>query len=196
MLDFLKKISSIFPGRVFNQKTSVLDSLSHVKEESQEVQFARKFSFSGGRFLYCESSEQALNFLKKIVDENSIDRFWCPDTRLQIYLRSLSLASEEIPDKQYFNLIFCEHLIAKDGSVMLSSDQMGGRKLFELSGDFVILASSSQIVDTIDDALRRIKAFKSHRIPNNITTIRGNEPGAFHSESQKKNIYLLLIDDV
>jgi len=195
VLDFLKKISSIFPRKVPDQKTYIPHSLSRIKEESQEVHFARKFSFCGGRFLYCESSEQALNFLKEIIKENSIERFWCPDTRLQIYLRSLSTAFDKTPEKEYFNLIFCEYLIAKDGSVMLSSDQMGGWKLFELSSHFIILASSRQIVSTIDDALRRIKAFKGNRIPTNITTIRGNEPGVFYSESQKKNIYLLLTDD-
>lgn len=197
MLDFLKKIIHTLSSKVIHDKSFELRHREEsAEQENQEVRFARAFSLWGGRFLYCSSLKEALHFIKHIVCENQIAQFWCPEARLQNYLKSLSLLFKEVPEKGLFNLISCEYLIAKDGSVMLSSDQMFGRKLSELSNDFIVFASSNQIVDTVDDALHRIKAFKADCIPVDITTIRANNSSEFYWGSEKKNIYLLFTDYV
>ncbi|XOD69091.1 MAG: LUD domain-containing protein [Flavobacteriales bacterium AspAUS03] len=128
------------------------------------------------------------------MNEGKFSTFWCVDTQLQSYLKQLGLNFRNIPDTTAVNLMRCEYLIAKDGSIMLSSDQTDGRHLLEFSNTFIIVAISPQIVSDIDEALQKIKASKGYRIPRNITTIKGYDPAYFQSPSQIKDIYLLLSD--
>ena len=75
------------------------------------------------------------------------------------------------------------------------------KELKELPQNFVIFATTSQIVNNIGEGLRGIKKKHTGQIPTNITTIKNFEPkeGAkdFMSYgSSAKNLYLLLLEDL
>ena len=94
----------------------------------------------------------------------------------------------------------CEYLIASDGSLLISSNQIAEKKLAELPKDFVVFATTSQFVETISAGLQGIKAQNKKNIPSNITTIKHfkvEETTNFLSYgSSSKNLYLLLLEDL
>ena len=52
----------------------------------------------------------------------------------------------------------CESLIANDGSLLISSNQIAEKKLVELPENFIVFATTSQFVNTISEGLQGIKA--------------------------------------
>ena len=49
----------------------------------------------------------------------------------------------------------CEHLIADKGDILLSSNQLKSKKITEFSENFIIYASTSQIVKDTGQGLNR-----------------------------------------
>ena len=113
---------------------------------------------------------------------------------------SFDWQTTKIPNQGHFLFTTCEYLIASDGSLLISSNQIAEKKLKELPKDFIVFASTSQIVQTIGQGLHGIKAKNKKSIPSNITTIKhfkSDEDDNFMSYgSSAKNLYLLLLEDL
>src|SRR5690606_10971555 len=78
------------------------------------------------------------------------------------------------PNTTFF-LSTCESLVAINGSILLSSNQVKEKKLKELPSNFIIFATTSQFVESISEGLRIIKSQSSGYIPSNTTTIQNFE---------------------
>ena len=91
-------------------------------------------------------------------------------------------------------------MIADSGAILVSSNQIKEKKLLELPDNFIILASTSQIVHSISEGLNGIKEKNRKNIPSNITTIKNFEPQKekdfLSYGSSSKNLYLLLLEDL
>jgi L-lactate utilization protein LutC len=109
------------------------------------------------------------------------------------------LPTRKISESTYF-LTTCENLIANDGSLLISSKQIFEKRLPELPFNFIVFATTSQIVDNIGEGLRGIKSKNRQKIPTNITTIKhfksGDEKDFLSYGSSAKNLYLLLLEDL
>src|SRR5690606_33656764 len=98
-------------------------------------------------------------------------------------------------------LTSCENLIANDGSLLISSNQIFEKKLPELPLNLIVYATTSQITDNINEGIRAIKSNNKQRIPTNITTIKHfksttDEKDFLSYGSSTKNLYLLLLEDL
>lgn len=166
-----------------------------------DERFMLNFKNNGGKFLYCENDKEIQEAFDNILLEND----WyekptcCFDENLKAKFDKFNLEFTKSGNSAFF-LSTCEYLIANDGSILISSNQIKEKKLNELPVNFVILASTSQLVDTIGEGLRGIKFNNKERIPSNITTIKSFETqkeGDFMSYgSSTKNLYLLLREDL
>ena len=91
----------------------------------------------------------------------------------------------------------CENLIASDGSILISSNQINEKKLNEFPDNLIILSDTMKFKNTISEGLSEIKS-KSKKIPTNITTIKNfnviKEDKDFLSYgTSSKNLYLILL---
>ena len=95
----------------------------------------------------------------------------------------------------------CEHLVAHNGSILVCSNQIKEKKLDELPSNLIVFATTSQLVDSISEALKVIKERYQKNIPNNITTLKHfqateeNKDDFLSYGSASKNVYLLLLED-
>ncbi|EGV44634.1 lactate utilization protein B/C [Bizionia argentinensis JUB59] len=171
-----------------------------------DERFTINFKENGGKFLYCENLDEIYDSLNNIILENDWE-----DNEVLIYDEQLRLRFEnsglhvtrKSEDAAYF-LTTCENLIADDGSLLISSNQIAEKKLVEFPEHFVVFATTSQMIGSIGEGLRGIKNNNSKRIPTNITTIKnfktlddkdkGNDFMSYGSNS--KNLYLLLLEDL
>ena len=123
----------------------------------------------------------------------------CFDEKLKNKFKNFNLEFNKSADAEFY-LSTCEFLVANDGSILISSNQIKERKLHDLPANFIILSSTSQLIDTIGEGLRGIKFKNKRQIPSNITTIKNFETqkeGDFMSYgSSTKNLYLLLLEDL
>lgn len=168
-----------------------------------DEKFTIYFKKNGGKFLYCEDDHEVTQALTNIISENNWQNFlfFTMDERLPGKFRSNNIT---FTDKRADSDIFfttCEHLVAQDGSILVCSNQIREKKLSELPSNLIVLATTSQLVDSISEALKTIKDRYIGNIPNNITTLKHfestpeNKNDFLSYGSASKNVYLLLLED-
>jgi L-lactate utilization protein LutC len=164
--------------------------------------FTINFNKNGGKFLYCENMDEVHTFLDKIIEENNWDKKKALifNTHLKEKFKSLKSDTIQKSDASEFLFTTCEYLIANDGSLLISSNQIAEKKLVELPKNFIVFATTSQFVNTISEGLQGIKAKSKTKIPSNITTIKhfktNNSNNFLSYGSSTKNLYLLLLENL
>lgn len=172
------------------------------KELPVDELFTVNFNQNGGKFLYSESLEEAQEFLQKILEENNWEdkTALILNSKLKQKFKNFKWQTTKNINDGYFLFTTCEYLIANDGSLLISSNQIAEKKLKELPKNFIVFASTSQIVQTIGQGLQGIKVKNKKKIPSNITTIKhfkiDDETNFMSYGSSTKNLYLILLEDL
>jgi len=166
-----------------------------------DEKFTYNFNKNGGKFLYCITLDEIYESFESILKENKLSQndIYCLDNRLAAKFNSNKFNSKKV-DLNSFLLTTCESLIANDGSILFSSNQIKEMKLNELPSKFIVFATTSQLTENISEGMRKIKNQSKNLIPSNITTIRDfetdKEKDFMSYGSSTKNLYLLLLEDL
>ncbi len=168
-----------------------------------DEKFTIYFKKNGGKFIYCEDDLEISEALQNIISENDWQQhfFYTLDPRLES--RFVSEKIQFTANRKESDIFFttCEHLIAHNGSILVCSNQIKEKKLDELPSNLIVFATTSQLVDSISEALKVIKERYQKNIPNNITTLKHFQPTPENKNdflsygSASKNVYLLLLED-
>ena len=163
--------------------------------------FTFNFKKNGGKFIYCENLNEVKEQFENILEENDWfeSEVLCHEPKLFNLLEENKLNYTN-PTQPKFFFASCENLIADEGSVLFSSNQIRQKKPNELPDNIVILATTSQILESKSDGLRTIKKKYDKDYPTNITTIKYfekvQEEDFLTYGSCAKNLYLLLLEDL
>ena len=179
------------------------DKSSYIPSDDAPIdeKFKYMFNKNGGKFLYCLSMDEIFEAFQNILEENQISEkdVYCINQRLGSKFNSTKFNFKE-PKNNSFFLTTCESLIAKNGSILFSSNQIKEKKLSELPSKFIVFSTTSQLTDTISEGMRKIKNQSKNLIPSNITTIQDfeskKEKDFMSYGSSTKNLYLLLLEDL
>ncbi|MFA9290005.1 MAG: LUD domain-containing protein [Solirubrobacteraceae bacterium] len=195
------RIKNIFSP--FNKESSFIKNKldnNIVVPESQENIFITKFNSSGGKFIYCDNQDEISDTLHNIISENSLESIICFDNQLQNILSSNNISYHTsinpLKKENEFMFLNCENLIAFEGSIMVSSDQIKFFRVTELTRNLIIYSNCNQITTNLSSALRRIKSEKENNLPSNITTIKALKSNGFEDSTILKNIYLLMLGEI
>ena len=206
---FFKKIFGIEDKKVVPQKEEVIEDIPmenfSIKKEPElplEERFADNFTKSGGKFIFCENQEEVISTIVNIISENSWDEFLSFTDDINDLLQKVGVQHSDKTNKNSAFFTKCEALIAHDGSILISSNQLKGRKLQNLPYDFIILSEIGHIIENRSDALGSlIRRYDKDNIPSGITTVKGPKTvtGTDNildsgSINTSKNIYLLLVE--
>jgi len=168
-----------------------------------DEKFTIYFKKNGGKFIYCEDFTEVLNALQNIISENNWQSklFYTLDKRVNERFSTEKLAFTNNSNESDIFFTTCEHLVAHNGSILVCSNQIKERKLNELPANLIVFATTSQLVDSISEALKIIKKKYPRQIPDNITTLKHfeltqeNKNDFLSYGSASKNVYLLLLED-
>lgn len=166
-----------------------------------DEKFTYNFKKNGGKFLYCENINEVKDQFLNILEEN--DWFECEALCYEPNLFSIldeNKLTYDKPANPVFLFASCENLIADEGSVLFSSNQIKQNKPNDLPSNIIILATTSQILEAKSDGLRVIKKKYDRDYPTNITTIKyfekAKDEDFLQYGSTAKNLYLLLLEDL
>ena len=172
----------------------------HLSAPADET-FTFNFKKNGGKFLYCENIAEVKNQFENILEEND----WfeseavCYDPKLFSLLEENKITFTNTTNPKFL-FSSCENLIADEGSILFSSNQIKQNKPNDLHVNIVVLATTSQILENKSDGLRAIKKKYDKDYPSNITTIKYYEKAKdedfLQYGSVAKNLYLLLLEDL
>ncbi|MCK5782732.1 MAG: LUD domain-containing protein [Flavobacteriales bacterium] len=203
MKNFLKKILGIKDqeSNPDEEKGISLDDNTRKIKRPLDVKFAETFTKSGGRFIYCLDEQDVLLSIKSIIDENGWKEILSFDNTFNLLLDRAGIPHTDKTSGDSAFFTNCEALIAKDGSILISSNQTKGRKLSDLPYDFMIIGQVSDLLEDRSEGLSNINQKWHGNIPSSITTIKGPNTVTgtdnildYGSINTSKNIYLLLVE--
>ena len=169
-----------------------------------DEKFTIHFKKNGGKFLYCDSSKEVSEALRNIIEENGWEKepFFILNPMLKDKFGKENIEFTDVASKSQVFFTTCEHLVAHNGSILVSSNQLQEKKLHEVPENVIVYATTSQLVDTIGEGLKIIKKKYKSGIPANITTIKHFQSTADNADdflsygSSSKHLYLLLLEDL
>lgn len=179
------------------------DSLEAQNLSSDQI-FVQNFIKNNGKFLYCTTLQEVTQHLSNIIQENLWDSIICNDTDLLKLVKTIKVKTIDKLGNQFPIFTSCEHLIAENGSILFSSNQLKEYKISELSENFIVYATTSQLVKTKGESLTGIKTRYQGNIPSNISAIKNynltfeetENDFMSYGNTNAKNLYLLLFEDL
>jgi L-lactate dehydrogenase complex protein LldG len=174
----LKKIRGALLAKNENPFPS-LDSESSVYSDfsdSLDITFAREFTQVAGKFVYCESEADVKSNLLSLMAEKNWEEIHCIDPEILSMLENSGINLQSSPEA--FNsmgpgMTQCEFLVARFGSIMVSSRQASGRRMNVFPASHIVVARTNQIVAEIKDALAAIRKKYDGKMPSMISLITG-----------------------
>ncbi|MGZ4116774.1 MAG: LutC/YkgG family protein [Bacteroidia bacterium] len=174
-------------------------------EEPLEIQFAQNFSALNGKFVFCENEAEFIESFDFIAKDNSWENLFCLEPELKEILKKGKIKFSDKEENLLatdIGITFCECLIARTGSVMITSKQASGRRLPVYANFHIVVAYTSQLLNNIKDGLKFIREKYNDQLPSMISTITGPsrtadiEKTLVQGAHGPKEIFVFLIDDV
>jgi L-lactate utilization protein LutC len=164
--------------------------------------FVHNFVEKGGKFLYSSNTLEVTDNLKNILKENNWKQLTLLDTKLSAFIneKEVRISKDFSSDVPVF--LNCEHLISDKGDLLFSSNQLKSWKLSEMPQNFIVYATTSQLVNDMGEGLTGIKIHHKGNLPTNISAIKNyninkNDDNFLnYGNSNSKNLYLLLLEDL
>jgi L-lactate dehydrogenase complex protein LldG len=170
--------------------------------QENEIEFAENFSRISGRFVYCADIAELIVQLEQLITAQSWAQVFCREPQLLSLLeKSMKgiLIKEDLPEADVA-ITTCEALIARTGSILMSSAQDSGRTVSVYAPVHICIAYTSQLVYDIRDGLDMLSVKYKDRIPSFITLATGPSRTADIEKTLvvgvhgPKDVYVFLVD--
>jgi L-lactate dehydrogenase complex protein LldG len=203
----LKKVRKALISNVKDELPGNIDFDSPIYEvpnEPLEIMFAQQFTKLNGKFIFCENENDFLENLKALIAENKFTNLYSIEPDITALLKKGSIEFSDRPEdlkNTNVGLTYCESLVARLGTIMVSSRQISGRRMVVLPNYHIVVAYTSQLVLNLKDALKFVKEKYGTQMPSLISAISGPsrtadiEKTLVQGAHGPKEIYVMLIDD-
>jgi len=167
-----------------------------------EVEFANEFTKLLGKFAFCINETDLQLQLRQLFLEKKWKNIYCVEHKLVNLITGL--LAEKINQSNLYDcdasLTSCEYLIARTGSIVLSSALQQGRTVSVYAPVHICIAYVDQLVYDVKEALQLIKEKYQGNIPSMITFATGPSRTADIEKTLvvgvhgPKEVYLFLVD--
>lgn len=166
--------------------------------------FARNFTGIQGQFVMCDNNFDFVDKLITLQERRKYKKLHCWEEALQSQLRDSGISFHPQGDpveKAQVALTSCEGLIARTGSVLISSAK-NSRILTIYPPVLIIVAYASQVVHELKDGLQRIRNRYGKNVPSMLCFVSGpaftDQVADAHVAFAHgpKELFVFLIDDL
>ena len=140
-----------------------------------EVEFAENFTGLLGKFAYCSNNDELYEQLHHLFSIKKISSVYCREPYLSDTLTAQGYAGingTSLADCGA-GLTSCELLIARTGSIIMSSAQLSGRTVSVYAPIHICVAYTHQLVYDIKEGLQILLKKYSNKLPSLITMASG-----------------------
>ena len=137
------------------------------------VLFAEEFTRLQGRFSYCIDETELLKQLDALIKERGWQKIYCKEPALLAMLAKINLEHYDNLADCDLSITGCEYLVARTGSMVLSSAQVSGRTTSVYAPVHICIAYNSQLLYDIKDALEFMKEKYKNNFPSFISFATG-----------------------
>lgn len=144
--------------------------------DSNEELFAETFISLGGKFVFCDNEQELLATIGTLYENLAWKQLLCSDQRLLKLFQNNKIdfvqPADPAAEKADACITGCEALVARTGSVLLSSAQNMGRTAPVYYPIHIVFAFLDQVVYDIEDGIKLLKKQYGATLPSmiNLTT--------------------------
>ena len=141
-----------------------------------EEVFAQAFIELGGKFIFCENEQDLLDNINILHESRGWEQLLCADERMLrlFHNHKIDIVTPADPKAEAADACItgCEMLVARTGSILLSSRQNMGRVAPVYYPVHIVFAYANQIVPDIEDGFNALKKKYGGSLPSmiNLTT--------------------------
>jgi len=175
-----------------------------VSDESLDISFAEAFTKIAGKFVYCESKNDFIETFKILSADQKWNDLYCFEDSVKLLLKDAGVLFNDDRNsitKAVQGITSCEYLIARLGSILVSSAQASGRRLIVYPDVHIVVAYTSQLLPDLPEALNAITEKYGKNLPSLISVISGPSRTADIEKTLvmgahgPRDLYLFMIDD-
>lgn len=170
--------------------------------QEREIEFAEQFTKLQGKFIYCINRQELAFQFASLVRKQDWSPIFCAEERF------INLLGEPLSDRLtttdlagcQVSVTGCEYLVARTGSIVLSSAQQQGRTASVYAPIHICIAFVDQMVDDIKDALGAAREKQGTQFPSLLTVATGPSRTADIEKTLvvgvhgPKEVYLFLVE--
>jgi L-lactate dehydrogenase complex protein LldG len=167
-----------------------------------EVEFAEQFSALQGKFIFCLNQQELAFQLNSLIRKQGWQKIYCREQKLipVIDPQISALLTEDLAGCDV-SITSCEALVARTGTIMMSSAQASGRTVSVYAPIHICIAYTKQLVYDLGDALKFAKEKYGDQLPSLVSFATGPSRTAdiektlvvgVHGPAE---VYCFLVDD-
>ena len=139
-----------------------------------EFEFAENFTALLGKFSFCLDEDELANQLKALVESKKLKALFCKEKIIQEKLgkKGVIFSATDIASCDS-SITTCEMLIARTGSLVMSSANESGRTTSVYAPIHICIAYTDQLVYDIKEGLLLLKEKYNSSMPSMITLATG-----------------------
>jgi len=171
-------------------------------QQELEIEFAEQFTKLQGKFIFCLNHQELAFQFNSLVKKQGWKKIYCKDENLAgIIDKQVSECLTDDLAGCDISVTSCEALVARTGSIVLSSVRSGGRTVSVYAPIHICIAYTKQLVYDVKDALQQIKGKYGDKLPSLISFATGPSRTADIEKTLvvgvhgPKEVYCFLIDE-
>lgn len=202
--NILKKIRQalVSPVPVPFQDNEQKGSVYHPIAKELEVDFAENFTALAGIFSYCVNENELTAQLSILKEKKQWSKIYCAERSLKNTLSENHFNTNWYEELSSCNVSItsCELLIARTGSIVLSSAQPNGRTASVYAPAHICIAYTNQLVYDIEEGLQMLQEKYKDNLPSLISFATGPSRTADIEKTLvvgvhgPKEVYVFLVD--
>jgi L-lactate dehydrogenase complex protein LldG len=178
------------------------NSVFQPQQQDLGIEFAEQFGKLQGKFVFCVDGAELVTQLNALVTSQGLKKLYCREEKLRAMLKTHAFdgfSQVELGDCDAA-VTTCEALIARTGSIVLSSAGPSGRTVSVYAPIHICIAYTDQLVYDIRDGLVGLKEKYQQQLPSLITFAAGPSRTADIEKTLvvgvhgPKQVYLFLVD--
>ncbi len=169
-----------------------------------EIEFAENFTGLLGKFSFCIDEKELATQLQALVVSKKLTSIYCNEEKIRTELSKNGFKLINTPDlaKCDAAITGCELLIARTGSILISSAQQSGRTVSVYAPIHICIAYTNQLIYDIKEGLQFLKEKYTGNLPSLITLASGPSRTADIEKTLvvgihgPKEVFVFLVDQV
>ena len=178
------------------------DNLYPQQQEDPAIEFAAVFTRLQGKFSFCRNNEELVSQVNELIAAMKWTRVYCVEPVLTgLFSDSpLNSAGNSTLADCDASITSCEYLVARTGTIVLSSAGESGRTVSVYAPVHICIAWSSQLLYDVKDALKALSKKYGSELPSFISFASGPSRTADIEKTLvtgvhgPKEVYVFLVD--
>ncbi|MFN8287096.1 MAG: LUD domain-containing protein [Chitinophagales bacterium] len=174
-------------------------------EKDLDIRFATKFISAGGKFIYCESMQQAVEVIKGLKEDNNWCHVFSWENEIKDAFANNNFQKGAIGftiENSEAAVSLCEFLIADEGTILLNPKQASRRRLPCFPKTHIIITDIAHLAGGETDALERFAQANKGELPSVIKLGHCNN-GHFYDKQRlilnaegTEDVYVIMVDEL